>query len=421
MTAFQPNRLQGSPPTLTPAPAPESTIPEVTIIVVPRERFQFAQESLESLYAATTFPFQLVYVDNNSPKGLRRYLAAQAQQQGFRIVRSDRYLSPNAARNFGLQQVTSRYVVFVDNDVIFAPGWLTALVTCAQETSATVVGSLVCQYRPAHRTVHCAGGEYMAAEDLEQFVQCQNPASQPGGWSLYEKTYGQNRQLSETGEAQSRRPVGFVEFHAMLVQMDFLRQHGPLDEGFCCTKEYLDFAMAVTRAGGTIYLEPASVVTFLTHPPAPRLRWIDLPYFWLRWSDTWEQASLQHFQQKWNLSDSRYFQKRYKKLGWRRWEELIKPRMEALTWLGQAGAKRLEKQLIAAEKGLHRRWCDRYLQRAAKQLGCAVDAIALGQNYPPIELAAAAKEEPVAAIAAPAPLAPNSALYPRVKAAEATR
>lgn len=405
MTALQHNQNQNLSPT--------SSKPDVTIIVVPRERFQFAQESLESLYGTTDVAFDLIYVDNNSPHALRQYLTAQAQEKGFRIVRSNRYLSPNAARNFGLQYVTSRYVVFVDNDVIFAPGWLEALVNCAQETSATVVGSLVCQYRPLHQTIHCAGGEYMAADDLERLVQSASPASESDGWQLYEKTYFQNRSVDDVREFLYRQPIGFVEFHAMLVQMDFFRQQGPLDEGFCCTKEYLDFAIAVTRSGGSIYLEPASVVTFLTHPPAPRLRWIDLPHFSLRWSDAWERASLQHLQKKWNLADSRYFQKRYKKLGWRRWEELIKPRIDGLAWLGQQRTKRLEKQLIVWEKWLNWWWCDRHLHRTAKQLGCEVEAIALGQNYPPITLAiqarerqeAMVKDRPSGAIAPPESLA----------------
>ncbi|MEO1070253.1 MAG: glycosyltransferase [Cyanobacteria bacterium J06638_6] len=337
-------------------------------------------------------------------------MTTQSREKGFRVVRSvgpegsvsnHRYLSPNAARNFGLQYVTSRYVVFVDNDVVFTPGWLEALVNCAKDTYATVVGSLVCQYRPLHQTIHCAGGEYMAAHDLDRFMQSAAPPGEPNGWQLYEKTYFQNRSVEDVQELLYRQPTGFVEFHAMLVKMDFFRQHGPLDEGFCCTKEYLDFAMAVTRSGGSIYLEPASVVTFLTHPPAPRLRWIDLPHFSLRWSDAWERASLQHFQKKWNLADSRYFQKRYKKLGWRRWEELIKPRMDGFAWLGQPQTKRLEKWLIAWEKRLNRWWCDRHLRQAAKQLGCDVEAIAIGQNYPPITLATEAKEPQELAITAP--------------------
>lgn len=94
---------------------PLTSEPQVTIVVVPRERFQFARESLESLYKNTELPFKLVYVDNNSPAKLRRYLKTQAQAKGFQLIRSDYYLSPNQARNFVLRQVSSKYVVFVDN------------------------------------------------------------------------------------------------------------------------------------------------------------------------------------------------------------------------------------------------------------------------------------------------------------------
>jgi GT2 family glycosyltransferase len=273
--------------------------PKVTLIVSPRERFQFARESLESLYHNTKFPFQLIYIDNNSPTALRRYLETQAQGRNFQLIRSQHYLSPNQCRNLGLQHVKTPYVVFVDNDVVFAPGWLTQLVTCTEETGATVVGSLVCQYRPVHEIVHCAGGTYMEPEEFNAFARGErNPAGtlEPnGGWRIREKTPFQNQALAEVQEHLHRQPTGFVEFHAVLVQMDIFDRIGPLDEGFSCTKEYLDFCMTVTRAGGQIYLEPNSVVTFLTHPPAPALERSDLPYFMLRWSDDWELKNLLHF------------------------------------------------------------------------------------------------------------------------------
>src|SRR5262249_24309080 len=47
--------------------------PDVTIVVVPRERFSFARASLEALYRHTDPPFHLVYVDGGSPRRVRRY------------------------------------------------------------------------------------------------------------------------------------------------------------------------------------------------------------------------------------------------------------------------------------------------------------------------------------------------------------
>lgn len=361
--------------------------PKITIIVSPRERFQFARESLESLYENTQTPFHLIYIDNNSPTELRNYLEAQAQTHHFQIIRSEHYLSPNQCRNLGLQQVTTPYVVFVDNDVVFAPGWLKSLVDCTEETGATVVGSLVCQYRPLHEIVHCAGGTYMAPEEFAAFARGElNPAGTlgcVGGWKIQEKTPFQNQRVDEVRDFIPRQPTGFVEFHAMLVQTSIFDRIGPLDEGFSCTKEYLDFCMTVTRAGGQIYLEPESVVTFLTHPPAPALQWSDLPYFMLRWSDAWELSNLLHFQKKWNLKESSYFQKRYQKLGQRRRKELIKPIAKWFRFLGQPRKKWIEDQLFQWEKRLNQILTHRHIKAVAKSERAAMlSVVALDQWNP---------------------------------------
>ncbi|MEM7758759.1 MAG: glycosyltransferase [Cyanobacteria bacterium P01_A01_bin.40] len=335
----------------------------VTIVVVPRERYQFARESLESLFENTAFPFDLVYVDNNSPTPLQQYLKTQADFKGFKLVRSERYLSPNQARNLGLHYVYSRYVVFVDNDVIFAPNWLTALVNCSEATGATVVGSLVCQYQPFHEIVHCAGGEYMAAPEYAEFAQGYPHPHNRSQWLINEKTPYQNQRVEAVRDRLKRQATGFVEFHSMLVRTEIFEQLGLLDEGCCCTKEYLDFCMSVTRSGGKVFLEPSSVVTFRTHPPAPALEWSDLPYFMLRWSDAWELSNLLYFQEKWNLVKGKYFQRRFQKLGIRRQKALIDPLVAKFSFLGNNRQQWLKKRLVELEKRLNR-----YLTRRSRHL-----------------------------------------------------
>lgn len=53
--------------------------PSVTIVVVPRERFSYTRESLESIYQNTELPFKLIYVDGNSLRPVKEYLETQAQ------------------------------------------------------------------------------------------------------------------------------------------------------------------------------------------------------------------------------------------------------------------------------------------------------------------------------------------------------
>ena len=130
---------------------------DVTVVVVPRERFSHALASLESIQQNTDGPFELIYIDGHGPPELARELERRAAAGPFRLIRSDHYLSPNAARNLALPHVTTKYLAFVDNDVIVTPGWLGALVACAEEHGCTAVCPLTFEDE-AFSVVHHAGG-----------------------------------------------------------------------------------------------------------------------------------------------------------------------------------------------------------------------------------------------------------------------
>jgi GT2 family glycosyltransferase len=265
--------------------APE---PDVTIIVVPRERFSYTRKSLESLYANTHMPFRLIYVDGGSPAHIKRYLKMQAKEKGFQLIRTEHYLSPNQARNIGLRKADSEYVVFLDNDVELAPDWLSMLVQCAEETSASIVGPLYCVGQPVHEVIHMAGGEARVCETQ-------------GRRRLYEKHRFSSQRVSDVRPQMRREPCELVEFHCLLARREFLQELGPLDEELLSTREHLDLCFTVREAGGTVWFEPNAVVTYVM----PRsFAWADIPYYLLRWSDAWGRASLLHFEQKWNLDAS---------------------------------------------------------------------------------------------------------------------
>jgi len=323
-----------------------NTKTQVTIVVVPRERFSCTQESLESIYTYTQIPFNLIYVDGNSPRHIRHYLEAQAKEKNFEIVRTNYYLSPNHARNIGLSYVKTEYVVFIDNDVVVTPGWLEALVDCSQQTNATVVGPLMCEKKPLHQRIHFAGGECHIVTDIR------------GQKHLREKMYKQGQQVSEC--QLQRMPTELTEFHCILVRTEIFAKIGKFDEEFLNTKEHLDFCLTVVENGGTIYFEPASISTYV---PGPPLHWTDYHYFMLRWSDDWTLNSLKHLQQKWDLAEDGYFKNKYKKLGWRRRGTIVKPINRTLSF-GQEN-KPLKKLLSGIEKRLNHYLTNRY---AAKHL-----------------------------------------------------
>ncbi len=333
--------------------------PQVTIVVVPRERFSCAQTSLESIYQYTDIPFKLLYVDGNSPTKVRRYLEAKSQEKNFEIIRTNYYLSPNHARNLGIRHVNTKYLVFIDNDVIVSPGWLNALVQCAEETGAAVVGPLMCQNEPVHEIVHFAGGESHIIVD------------KTGRRRIREKMYKQGQKVADLLPQLQRKQTELAEFHCVLVRTEIFDRIGLLDEAMLNTKEHLDFSMTVAEAGGTIYFEPACIVTYV---PGPPLELTDLHYYMLRWSNAWTLGSLNRLREKWNLAEDGYFQVKYKGLGWRRRDSIIRPLSRRLTFGFKSHL--LERILTSLDYKLNRYLTDSYTKQLRQQM----------QQQPPVQL-----------------------------------
>ena len=285
---------------------------DVTIVVVPRDHFSDSRESLESIVQFTRPMCPLVYVDGGSPPRVARYLRERASADHFELIRYDRYLTPNQARNIGAARAKTRYVVFVDNDVVVTPGWLGPLIECADATGAAIVGPLNFEKRPLHQHLHFAGG------DAEIAV---SDADGKPRRHLVDR-------IHKTRIPASATPTGAAEFHCMLVRTDVFRRLGGLDENMLSTRENIDFCLAVSEGGGKIYLEPRSRITYL---PPERLSIADVPYFALRWSDLWDLSSFYHLRDKWKLEEDEYFRRQYENVGWRRQGMMM--RAGLLRWL----------------------------------------------------------------------------------------
>lgn len=325
-----------------------TVMPSITIIVSPRECFSYAKESLDSIYKHTNIPFELVYIDAGSPKSVQKYLVRAAAKYGFTLIRSDRFLTPNQSRNLGLTQITTDYVVFVDNDIHVANGWLTHLWQCAQDTDAAVVCPLTCVGKSLHDRIHLAGGETRIFMDVK---------GQQIRRRLYEKRFLVNRSATAIKHQLYRRACEFAELNCIMVKRNVFEKIGYLDEKLLGSQDDMDFCLNVNRIGEQIFCETSAVVT---HVPQVPSCWSDLTYFMLRWSDAWEIESLMHFQQKWDLDMDQYFLQRYKQLGARRRQTYLYPLLHRLT-RGKT-ALWFEKLTINLERRLNQRITDRHSQ-----------------------------------------------------------
>lgn len=179
----------------------------------------------------------------------------------------------------------TRYVVFIDNDAVPAPGWLDKLVECAETTGAWIVGPLYFIGEPERQEIHMAAGDARIEE-------------RPGGRRFVERHRFAGKRPAEVRAHLVRQPCEQVEFHCMLVRAEVFERLGPLDEELRSVAEHSDLCMLVRRHGGDVYFEPDSIVTYVT---SGRFGLSDYAYFFRRWSEAWTEASIERFREKWDL------------------------------------------------------------------------------------------------------------------------
>lgn len=326
-------------------------LPLVSVIVVAREGFRQAPACLARLLAATDTRFRLIYVDGNAPARIARRVRRLIERHGGTLIRVDRYLRPTHARNLGLRQVDTRYVVFLDNDVIVTPGWLEGLVQCAEATEAAFVSPIICMGDATPPIVHVAGGTNRIVEES-------------GQRRLLESYDHAGRTLSDVLADIRRSPTTMAEFHAVLVRTEKLRVLGGLDERCSTAFEHNDLCLSMAALGGTGWLEPASIVDYLrgSATAAGNAR-----YNLLRWCRAWIDESLDGFCTKWGLGrDDPALAIDLESLHGRRRRPMRHPRGLARRLAGAAGVEQLDR--------LTDWWVDRTLRKRHERPNPAVHA-----------------------------------------------
>ncbi len=255
-----------------------------TLVITQREAFGRSLESLRSVLENTPAPFDLVYVDGASPPGVQLALQEMARVHGFRLIREERFLPPNEAKCLALPWITTDYAVFLDNDVLVHPGWLTALVRCADETQAGAVAPLYLERLPGREEkLHMLGG------------QCRIVG--PEAQRRLVVTHDQ-RKTGLPQDPASRLRTEHLEMHGFLVRSRLLTEHDLFDPEIPTIPENADFCLTLLAAGEQIWIEPqARITVLLPESVAPE----DRPFFTTRWSNAWIESGFDRFSKKWRL------------------------------------------------------------------------------------------------------------------------
>lgn len=121
--------------------------PTVTLIVPTRNRAPVLERCLESFRSihADHAPDEIIVVDDCSVDRTAEVVNqfARTSSAPVKLVKQERAMGANAARNAGLKAAHGEIIVFIDDDVLVRPDWLGELIQGLQRSGCAVVSGAV--------------------------------------------------------------------------------------------------------------------------------------------------------------------------------------------------------------------------------------------------------------------------------------
>ena len=133
-------------------------LPRVAVVVPVFNRAHCILATLDSILAQTLRPAQVIVVDNGSTDQSKAVVEAWMQQQKPHcelLLLSEACRGASAARNRGLQAVTTEWVSFFDSDDLMSPDFLERMLGCAQaQEKEWVIARTQMVFVGAHLSLH---------------------------------------------------------------------------------------------------------------------------------------------------------------------------------------------------------------------------------------------------------------------------
>ena len=213
----------------------------VAIIVLNRDQAGFTRDCLHSLQRLEYPQFHIVVVDNGSTDDALRGVARDFPQVDFLWL--DQNLGVAGGRNAGLRhalQWQPGYILFLDNDTLVAPDFLTRLVTRIQSDERIA-----------------------AVQPKIYFADPPNRICTVGG-KLYPRiSHYRSRGSGEQDRGQYDEPaeIDWLSGCAALARARVFHQLGLLDETYSpYCHEDVDWSLRLRRAGYRLMVEPSAVL-----------------------------------------------------------------------------------------------------------------------------------------------------------------
>ncbi|MDP6775759.1 MAG: methyltransferase domain-containing protein, partial [Candidatus Latescibacteria bacterium] len=216
-----------------------STPPRVSIIMPLYNRVEFTVSCLEALEQTTAgVPCELILVDNGSSDGTVDLLDRVEGKVGkVGVIRNGENLGFAKANNRGAGDARGEFLLFLNNDTVPHPGWLSALVSEIEaDPQVGIVGAKLLY--PATGRIQHAGIELINGlpDHVFRNVDADDPrVSQP-------------------------RDLDMVTGACLMIRRDLFERLNGFDEGYLNGVEDVDLCLRTRDAGYRVRYCPASVL-----------------------------------------------------------------------------------------------------------------------------------------------------------------
>jgi len=208
----------------------------VSIIILVCNQIAYTRKCMESIIKHTNVPFELIVVDNASTDGTLQYLESELSQlmpeDRLRIIKNNENLGFAKGNNQGIAASRGDYVMFLNNDVVVTPGWLSKMMVCAEKRPMVgIVGP----------KSNCVSGPQLV-ENVSY------DTSNLNGLEIFASEFAENN----SGKATPfNRLVGFC----MLIKRAVINKIGGLDGRYGLGNfEDNDFCLRALLAGYELYI-----------------------------------------------------------------------------------------------------------------------------------------------------------------------
>ncbi|HCK99404.1 MAG TPA: hypothetical protein DHW42_04780 [Candidatus Marinimicrobia bacterium] len=216
-----------------------STNKFVSIILLTYNALEYTKKCIKSIREQTQYPYEIIFVDNGSTDGTKRYLRNLIQKHtNFKLIANKTNKGFAVGNNQGVRQAKGEYVMILNNDVLVSDGWLESMVNSLErDEKIGMVGPL---------TNYISGRQRVA----------KIPYNDENGFLEFA---GQVREANKNKLTPRRRIAGF----AVLMRKSLYEEVSGLDESYGTGNyEDDDLCLKVQEKGHAIMVDES---TFIHH------------------------------------------------------------------------------------------------------------------------------------------------------------